>query len=108
MRFIWLKRLLVFICIFSILESTGVSITSLLIKTNTCQSDCHVVNDDDDAAERNESKESSLKEFWAIHHDLAFPQPHIYCKAVIYPDEKSSHHLAWVSPVPTPPPNYTV
>ena len=108
MQFIWLKRFLVFICIFSILESTGVSITSLLIKTNTCQSDCHVVNDDDDAAERNESKESNLKEFWAIHHDLAFPQPHIYCKAVIYPDEKSSHHLAWVSPVPTPPPNYTV
>jgi hypothetical protein len=108
MRFTWLKRLLVFICIFSILESTGVSITSMLIKTNICQSDCHVVSDDDDAAEKNENKESNLKEFWAIHQDLAYPQLHINYKAIIYPDEKSSHHLAWVSPVPTPPPNYTV
>ena len=108
MKFTWLKRLLVFICIFSILESTGVSITSILIKNNTCQSDCHVVSDDDNAAEKNETKESNLKEFWAIHQNVAFPQLHIYCKTVIYPDEKSSHHLAWVSSVPTPPPNYTV
>jgi hypothetical protein len=108
MQFIWLKHLLVFICIFSILESTGVSITSILVKNNVCQSDCHVVGDDDDAAEKSENKESNLKEFWAIHHHVAYPQLPINYKAVIYPDEKSSHHLAWVSPVPTPPPNYTV
>jgi hypothetical protein len=108
MKFAWLKYILVFICIFSILESTGVSITSVLIKTNICQRDCSPVSDDEDAAERNENKGSNLKEFWAIHQDLAFPQLHMYCKAISYPDEKSSHHLAWISPVPTPPPNYTV
>ena len=108
MKFAWLKYLLVFVCIFSILESTGVSVISIFKKASICQTDCSLVNDDDDAAEKTENKENNLKEFWSVNPDLSLPQFHLHVKVIDYPDEKSNHHLAWVPPVPTPPPNYTI
>lgn len=108
MKFAWLKYLLVFVCIFSILESTGVSITSLFKKASVCRTDCSPVNDDDDATEKTENKESNPKEFWSINQDLSLLRLYIYSKVIDYPDEKSDHHLAWIPPVPTPPPNYTI
>jgi hypothetical protein len=108
MKIVWLKHLLVFICIFSILESTGVSLSSLLKKTTISQNDYSSLNDDEDAAQRNENKETNLKEFWVIQQNLLLPQLNLCGIAVDYPNEKSSHHLAWISPVPTPPPNNKV
>ena len=108
MKIFWLRYLLVFVCIFSILENTGVSVISLLKKTNICQNDCSVVNDDESAPERNENKETKLKEFYAVQQEHLLPQLYLSGTVIHYADEKSGNHLAWISPVPTPPPNYTV
>ena len=99
---------MVFVCLFSILESTGVSVISILKKTNISQNDCCQVNDDEAATEKKENKETNLKEFWTIHQDLLIPRLHINGITIDYPKEKNNHHLAWVPPVPTPPPNYTI
>lgn len=108
MRFHKLKYLLVFICIFSIMESTGISVLSLLTRTNICQTDCQLTNDDEGTSESNEIKESKLKELWADGLDLTIPSACISLVKFNYTDEQHTAHLAWAPPVPTPPPNFTV
>ena len=105
MQFPRLKYLLVFICIFSIMESTGLSVISLLTKNHISQTDGQPANDDEGTAERNETKENRLKELWADELDFKIPSIYISLTKVIYPHEQHTAHLAWVPPVPTPPPN---
>lgn len=105
MEFSRLKYLLVFICIFSIMESTGISVVSLFTKKSISQIDSKAANEDEGTAERNESKENKLKELWADELDLKIPFLYISLTNVIYPHEQHTAHLAWVLTVPTPPPN---
>lgn len=103
-----LKYLLVFVCLFSIMEGTGISVLSLLTKSTVCQADCGLGNDDENTNERNEVKETRLPELWADENDLKIPSIYIDLKKVTYPQEQQTAHLGWVPPVPTPPPNRTV
>ena len=105
MQFSRLKYLLVFICIFSIMESTGISVVSMLTKNNITQNDSAPANDDEGTAERNETTENKLKELWTNELDLKIPSLYISLTKVIYPHEQHTAHLAWVPQVPTPPPN---
>jgi hypothetical protein len=105
MQFSRLKCLLVFICIFSIMENTGISVVSMLTKNYISQTDNQSANDDEGTTERNEAKEDNLKEFWINVSDLNIPSLYINLTTVAYPHKHITAHLAWVPPVPTPPPN---
>jgi hypothetical protein len=105
MQFSRFRFLLVFICIFSIMESTGISVVSLLSRSHISQTDGQPANDDEGTAERNETKENKLKELWADEQDFKIPSLYISLTKVTYPHEQYSAHLAWIPPVPTPPPN---
>jgi hypothetical protein len=64
MSFRWFKQFLVFLSLFCILESTGISILSVLTKYKISQTDSQIANEDEGTSERNEAKENKLKEFW--------------------------------------------
>ncbi|MES2267285.1 MAG: hypothetical protein V4520_11015 [Bacteroidota bacterium] len=104
MRLTWLKHLLVCLCVFALLESTGLSVLSIIAKHHITQTDGQAANDDENTAGRNESKESNPKEFWAVS-PLALPLVYLGFKRIIYPHCNHTAHLAWVPSVPTPPPN---
>ena len=108
MQFTWLKHLLVFICLFCILESTGISVLSFITKHSISQTTDQQNTDDEDATERNETKECRLKELWVGDFGLSIPPLFINVKKVAYPQRQLVSHLAWVPPVPTPPPNSIV
>jgi hypothetical protein len=99
------KYLLVFVCLFSILERTGIA-NGLLIDAPKHQAAWqHHQDSDDDSAEPNQTKEVDLKEYWAITHS-SFSLPLLaVCRQITYHQERSSNHLGWILPVPTPPPN---
>ena len=98
-----LRHLLIFVCIFSLLEDTGASLSSVFSFTDR-HSEWQAYSADDDATERSE-KETNLKEYYTTHEYLQLTPLCISFEPVQYADEQSSNHLAWVSPVPTPPPN---
>jgi hypothetical protein len=104
MKLSGLKHLLIFVCIFSLLENTGASLSSVFSFTDHHSEWQLNSSDDDDATERSE-KETNLKEYYAAHEYLQLTPLCISCEPLQYADEQSSNHLAWVSPVPTPPPN---
>jgi hypothetical protein len=108
MKFSRLKYLLVFICIFSIMESTGISVVSLITHKYITQADSQAANDDEGTAERNNTRETNIKELWIAAFDLKIPSIYINSINIIYPHEQHNAHLAWVPPVPTPPPNSIV
>jgi hypothetical protein len=107
MKLICLRHLLVFVCIFSLLEGTGAAVRSVFSLTDH-HSEWQADNsDDEDAPERSE-KETTLKEYYATPEYLQITPLCISCEPMQYANEQSNHHLAWVSPVPTPPPNSLV
>jgi hypothetical protein len=107
MKLVWLRHLLVFVCVFSLMEGTGASVSSVFSLTDH-HSEWQADNsDDDDAAERSE-KETTLKEYYATPEYLQIAPLCISCEPIQYTHEQSNHHLAWVPPVPTPPPNSLV
>ncbi|RYU90151.1 hypothetical protein EWM62_11460 [Mucilaginibacter terrigena] len=104
MRFTWLKYLCVCLCVFALLESTGISALYLIAKHHISQTDIPAANDEEGTAERSETKESNPKDFWAVN-PVILPPVYVSFESVIYPPEKQAAHLAWMPPVPTPPPN---
>ena len=90
------------------MESKGISVVSLLSKNHISQNDGQPSNADEGATERNETKESKLQELWADEPDFKIPFIYTSLTKVIYPHEQYTAHLAWVPPVPTPPPNCIV
>jgi len=107
MKLKWFKYLLVLVCLFAILERTGISFSMLFTKVYVHQIDIQQ-DTDEDATERNETKETNLKEFWAIHQQPELLSLITYLKAAAYLGETEEMHLAWITPVPTPPPNRLV
>jgi hypothetical protein len=104
MKLFCLRRLLILACVFSLLEGTCAFVSSVFSLTDhhtEWQADS---SDDEDAPERSE-KETHLKEYYVTHEYLQIAPLYISCEPMQYADEQSNHHLAWVSPVPTPPPN---
>ncbi|MFD0763928.1 hypothetical protein ACFQZI_03645 [Mucilaginibacter lutimaris] len=80
------------------------SVLSIIAKHRITQTDAQAANDEENAAGRNETKETNPKEFWAVS-PVALPQIYISFKRIIYRDYNHTAHLAWVPSVPTPPPN---
>jgi hypothetical protein len=108
MSFRWFKHFLVFVSLFCILESTGISILSILTKYKVTQTESEIANDDEGTSERNEARENRLKELWPGDIIIVAPSIYISINKVSYPQEQPHAHLAWVPPVPTPPPNRIV
>lgn len=104
MKLICLRHLLIFVCLFSLLEGTGSFVSSVFSLTDHHTEWQAKSSDDDDATERSE-KETNLKEYYTTYEYLQIAPLCISCEQMQYADEQSNHHLAWVSPVPTPPPN---
>ncbi|MES2807291.1 MAG: hypothetical protein V4619_01615 [Bacteroidota bacterium] len=103
----WLKHILVFVCLFSILEGTGISLLSALTKYKLNQTEQQLANDDESTSERNEVRETRLKEYLPSDFLIAAPMVTII-ETITYPQQQPHAHLAWVPPVPTPPPNRLV
>lgn len=106
MRLTWFKHLFVFVCLFSLLESTGISMIKLIAKAGISQTDKNSLADDD-ATERSE-REVSVKEMLAIEPFCTLPLISLQAQSYIYPTETLVPHLGWISPVPTPPPDCRV
>ena len=107
MKPIWLKHLLVFVCIFTLLEGMGL-FSSLAFDPDDQHTEWQSANgDDEDATERSE-KETNLKEYYTTLELLQVNPVCTNCEPLQYADEQSHNNLAWVSPVPTPPPNQLV
>ncbi|MFD2145769.1 hypothetical protein [Mucilaginibacter antarcticus] len=93
--------------LFCILESTGISLLSALTKYKLNQTEQQMANDDESKSERNEVKESKVKEY--LLSDFLIEAPLLtFIEATTYPQRQQHAHLAWVPPVPTPPPNRIV
>jgi hypothetical protein len=107
MKLVWLKYLLVFVCIFSLLEGMGISMTSLFDHGDQHNEWQSATTSDEDAAGRSE-KETNFKEYYTTLELLQIDPLCINCEPVEYADQQNNHHLAWVSPVPTPPPDLLV
>jgi hypothetical protein len=101
----WLKYLLVFVLVFSILERSGIMVSAYFAKAH--QADEQPGSDDERTA-TDETKETTFKEFWVFHQNAELPALYTCSKQTAYPHEESARHLAWVSPVPTPPPDFLI
>ena len=101
MRFTWLKQIFILICLFSLLESTGISLIKLIAHTSITQEDKNT-SADDDATERSESK---IKEILAVEPFYNLSVPALHAEHFVYPVVNDARHLGYISPVPTPPPN---
>ena len=100
-----LKYLLVLVLIFSVLERSGITVSAYFGKAHQVEEQ---PGSDDERTDRNETKETNFKEYWVIHQHVEVPALYTCCKPTPYPHEENARHLAWVSPVPTPPPDLLV
>lgn len=107
MPFKWFKQLLVFVSLFCLLEGTGISLLSLLTKYKLSQTEQQLASDDEGTSARSETRENRLKEYLPPDFLIAAPVVTLI-KPVAYPQQQPHAHLAWVPPVPTPPPNRLV
>lgn len=106
MRLNQFKYLVVFICLFSLLESTGISMIRMIVKASIT----HVQKSalaDDDATERSD-REVNLKEILAVEAFCTLPSVALHVQTYNYSTEAFVPHLGWISPVPTPPPDFVI
>ncbi len=103
-----LKYLFVFVCLFSIMEKTGISVVSLFSHIRISLAEQAAEKQANDSSENNEAKQVEVKEYWAVHADANFSLPHISFGTVCFSRETSRQHYNWCPPVPTPPPNAIV
>lgn len=106
MKRVCFKYLMVFICFFSVMAKTGITLNAVfhIIKSSDTACAYNNCNDDENTPERSETKEI-VKEYWDVQHQLVIAAPVKLCKPAGFINEPGSKHLAWVPPVPTPPPN---
>ena len=96
------------ICMFSIMETTGISALCLFVKTHiTLSTDDQPGKQTNDTTE-NEAKNVEIKEYWAVFTEVMPGQPAVNNKPVKYYPQGDNHHLSWYPPVATPPPNFQV
>ena len=104
MKRTWFKYLLIFVCLFSVLERTGISLSTFFTRVYLHQTDARQ-DTDNDATENSEIKETNLKEFWTMHQQPKLSPLFTYLRPTAFVSEQEEMHLAWIPPVPTPPPN---
>ena len=97
------------VCAFSVLQYSCAGIISLVIADDNQTELQHSssANDDEDAPERSE-REVTFQEYFFTHLYINVTPLCITCSPAGYADAQSDHHLGWVAPVPTPPPNQVV
>jgi hypothetical protein len=105
MKLVWLKYLLVFVLAFSVLERSGITVSGYFAKAHQADEQ---PGSDDERTDRNETKETTFKEYWVTHQQVELPALYTCSKPTTYPHEVNARHLAWVSPVPTPPPDFLI
>ncbi|OOQ58046.1 hypothetical protein [Mucilaginibacter pedocola] len=107
MRSALFKYLLVFVCLFSVLERAGIvnALVTAMAAKHQQQYPAPADGEDDDARP-NETKEVELKEYWAITgSQYILPVLSVGSSSWHHPHQ-CGHHLGWIPPVPTPPPNH--
>jgi len=99
------KYLFVLICLFCLMEKTGISAISLCSHIKVMVSGPQA---EKQASESSEAKQIEVKEYWDTNQTYAFLSPTIVTTSTLYPRETSQRHYNWCPPVPTPPPNFNV
>jgi hypothetical protein len=105
MKAAWIKYLVLFIAVFAVIERTDIAVKLLTNAANKLEAASQATGDEDNSTDPNELKETSIKECWDIHQLVTLPQLLNIGQPVHYRGEQGDSHLAWVPPVPTPPPN---
>lgn len=108
MKLSLVKYWFVFICLFCIMEKTGISAVSMFSHIKVMVAESQTSKEANDSSENNEAKQAEIKEYWALSPDDAFLLPLVNIKPLLYPRETSQQHYNWCPPVPTPPPNFNV
>jgi len=108
MRAVLLKYIVMLICILAILQKAGISVSVIYKENVVAYTHSQTANDDEDAAKSDGAKEFEIKEYWAIHPHTIFLHVCGIEMQVIYTDHHLHNHLAWIPPVPTPPPDLQV
>jgi hypothetical protein len=108
MKLSLVKYWFVFICLFCMMEKTGISAISMLSHIKVMVTELQTSKEANDSGESSEAKQVEVKEYWALSPDDAFLMPVIAIKPIQYPREISQLHYNWCPPVPTPPPNFNV
>ncbi|TWR29294.1 hypothetical protein FPZ43_10050 [Mucilaginibacter pallidiroseus] len=106
MKHLILKYLFVLVCTITVLQNSGAGVLSMFFPDDDviALQITNTANDDEDAPERSE-KEINFQEYFFTHLYIDVTPQCITCSPVGYADEQNNHHLGWVTPVPTPPPN---
>ena len=108
MKISGLKYWIVMICLFSILEKTGISAVSFFAKVHVMMTDGQAAKQSNDTSEGSETKQIELKEYWAVFTDHKPIHFAIYSQQIKYYGTAVNMHLSWHPPVATPPPNFQV
>ena len=98
----------VLLCLFCLMEKTGISTISLFSHIKVMVADPQGEKQADESSESNEAKQVEIKEYWATYHEHALLLPPAVTRSMLYPRETSQQHYNWCPPVPTPPPNFNV
>lgn len=104
MRVTLLKYLMMTTCILCMLEGAGVPLSAAFSNHHRQSEWQAAATEDDDATERSE-KEVNLKEFYADTQLVFLLPQYALSTQSAYIGENHCHHLGWIPPVPTPPPN---
>ncbi|WP_345211552.1 hypothetical protein [Mucilaginibacter gynuensis] len=90
---------------FSVMEKPITSVAMMLAAHDTCVTDCPADDEESEAANRNEAKESPAKEFLPVYSYTGQTLVLIDCELLKYAGEENHNHLAYFPAVPTPPPD---
>lgn len=108
MKLSGIKYLMVVICLFSIMEKTGISAISLFAKIHLTTANTQAGKESNDNTESRETKTAEVKEYWAAVTDHNVLSPAIHIQKIKYYSKATTLHLNWCPPVATPPPNFQV
>ncbi len=97
------KYLITLICLFSVLEKTGVSVLSVFAHVNSVLTEWQQTKEDSNANEK-EAKQAEVKEFWATYDQLSLLMPPNAPLLTEYTTDYNINHSVWYPPVPNPPP----
>lgn len=104
MKVAFLRYIIAFACIFTLLQGTGVPLSAAFSEPHK-QSLASTSNSDEDDATSRAEKEVELKELYADASSFIIVAPCVILQPAANSILQQNHHLAWIAPVPTPPPN---
>jgi hypothetical protein len=100
--------MVVIICLFSIMEKTGISAICFFAKIHVMITNNQAAKQSNDTSESSETKQAELKEYWVIFNDHKITHAAVNTQQTKYYSKNADLHLSWYPPVATPPPNFLV